>query len=169
MTGKGRAEIFGKRIQNASWYTAVGQAFQPDGFDYPRRTESLARCVRLESLTYGSVMNDNPYASPKTHQESPIDRRRGVQFSEMNSAQWLILLGGWLVVGVIMIGSCMFMMSVCERIESALGPRGMTQGFQWLYGIAILGVPILLGKATAVIYKRQYVRIASEIARRNGE
>ncbi|MDZ4781643.1 MAG: hypothetical protein SGJ19_15435 [Planctomycetia bacterium] len=114
-------------------------------------------------------MDDNPYASPKTHQESPIDRRRGVPLSEMNSAQWLILLGGWLTVLAVMAVSCMIMMSVCEQIESALGPRGMNQGVQWLYGIAILGVPVLLGKATSIIYKRQYVRIANAISRRNGQ
>ena len=124
--------------------------------------ESLALCVRLESLTYGSVMNDNPYASPKTHQESPIDRRRRAVIRD----EWRpVARPARRLAGrrrdhdrVLHVHDV-----VCERIESAVGPRGMNQGVQWLYGIAILGVPILLGKATAVIYKRQYVRIASEI------
>lgn len=115
------------------------------------------------------AMHDNPYASPQARQESPVNRPRGVPLSEMNSAQWLIMLGGWLVVGVIMIGSCLIMLSICERVESALGPRGANQGVQWMYGIAILGVPILLGKATAVLYKRQYVRIAAHLARQEVE
>jgi len=107
-------------------------------------------------------MNDNPYASPKTRRERSASPSRGVPWSEMNHVQWLILIGGWLTAGVVIVGSCAMMMSVCERLEHWLGPSGSSQLAQWGYGIVILGVPLLLGKAAAIIYRRQYERIAKE-------
>ncbi len=107
-------------------------------------------------------MNDNPYASPKTSWEPPVSTSRGVPWSKMNHVQRLILVGGWLTAGSVMVGSCAIMMSVCERMERWLGPAGSSQLAQWLYGIPILGVPLLTGKAVAIIYRRQCERIAQE-------
>ncbi len=107
---------------------------------------------------------DNPYESPTTRGEARMAHAPGIPFHKLTGRQWLVVFEGWLTVLATMFAAPLVLLRLME-----IWPQPLGRGWVALGVISALVSSLVGGRLAAIAYKRIYVRIAQEIARRNGE